>query len=67
MRLVCDCRMVYSSTQRSKHRCTIKVIDKDVQVSCIAESYRTAKNGAAKRVVRKIKEIGQNQQDMADY
>ena len=46
-----------SSSQTRSHRCTVKVVDKAIHVTCVAKTYKAAKTGAAKRAIAKIKEL----------
>ena len=48
---------LYSPSQTRSHRCSVKVVDKGIHVTCVAKTYKAAKVGAAKRAIEKIKEL----------
>ena len=56
--LVLICRHVGGQTSRKvKHRCTVIVLDKNIQVSAVAKTAKAAKTMAARKALLRIDEL----------
>ena len=52
---MCSFFPLHSSRKGGRARCTLTVVDRDIQVSAEASSHKAAKSAAARAALRKIK------------